>query len=153
MINDKVNLDKIRQNRNRYNNINGIENKLTGFQIDPKTEFACKYKTPIYKTQYPETLVEYEKIFDMKIGKLKSNPYPMYHNKNDENSYIPVTFLKNSGGNTSGKLRPQGKGSTRLQELSLMNNTYFDAIHYDVHLDMKLDYAISRNFKKCHYQN
>ena len=27
-----------------------------------------------------------------------------------------------------------------------MNNTYFGAIHYDIHLDMKLDYTISRIF-------
>ena len=25
-----------------------------------------------------------------------------------------------------------------------MNNTYFGAIHYDIHLDMKLDYTTSR---------
>ena len=25
-----------------------------------------------------------------------------------------------------------------------MNNTYFDAIHYVIHLDIKLDYTISR---------
>ena len=28
-----------------------------------------------------------------------------------------------------------------------MNNTYFDAIHYEIHLDMKIDYTISRNFQ------
>ena len=27
-----------------------------------------------------------------------------------------------------------------------MNNTYFGAIHYDIHLDMKLDYTIKRIF-------
>ena len=26
------------------------------------------------------------------------------------------------------------KSSTRLQELSLMNNIYFGSIHYDIHL-------------------
>ena len=29
-----------------------------------------------------------------------------------------------------------------------MSNTYFDAIHYDIHLDMKLDYTMSRNFQE-----
>ena len=29
-----------------------------------------------------------------------------------------------------------------------MNNTYFGAIHYDIHLDMKLDYTISRIFQE-----
>ena len=29
-----------------------------------------------------------------------------------------------------------------------MNNTYFGAIHYDLHLDIKLDYTISRIFQE-----
>ena len=29
-----------------------------------------------------------------------------------------------------------------------MNNTYFGAIHYDIHLGMKLDYTISRIFQE-----
>ena len=29
-----------------------------------------------------------------------------------------------------------------------MNNTYFGNIHYDIHLDMKLDYTISRIFQE-----
>ena len=29
-----------------------------------------------------------------------------------------------------------------------MNNTYFGAKHYDIHLDMKLDYTISRVFQE-----
>ena len=29
-----------------------------------------------------------------------------------------------------------------------MNNTYFGKIQYDIHLDMKLDYTISRNFQE-----
>ena len=83
----------------------------------------------------------------MKTRKLISNPYPTFQIKNDKNLYIPVTFLKNSG-NTGGKLCPQDKGSARLEELSLMNNTCFGAIHYDFHLDMKLDYTISRRFQE-----
>ena len=42
----------------------------------------------------------------------------------------------------------KSKGSTRLQKLSLMNNTYFGAIHYDIHLDMKLGYTMSRTFQE-----
>ena len=48
--------------------------------------------------------------------------------------------------NTGRKLKPQDKDSTRLQELSLMNNTRFGVIHYDIHLDMKLDFTLSRIF-------
>ena len=51
-------------------------------------------------------------------------------------------------GNTSGKLRPQDKDSTHLQELSFMNHTYFGAIHYDIHLVMKLDNTISKIFQE-----
>ena len=69
------------------------------------------------------------------------------NSKSDKNSYIPVTVLKNTG-RTGGKLRPQDKISTRLQELSLINNIYFGAIHYDIHLDMKLDYTIRRIFQE-----
>ena len=29
-----------------------------------------------------------------------------------------------------------------------MNSTYFGFIHYDIHLDMKLDYTISRIFQE-----
>ena len=29
-----------------------------------------------------------------------------------------------------------------------MNNTHFGAIHYDIHLDMKIDYTISRIFEE-----
>ena len=60
------------------------------------------------------------------------------HSTSHEISYIPVKFLKNTG-NIGEKIRPQDKDSTRLQELSLMNNTHFGATHYAIHLDMKLD--------------
>ena len=84
----------------------------------------------------------------MNTGKLIFNPNPTHCISNqNENSYIAVTFLKNTG-RTGGKLRPQDKSSTRLQELSLMNNTYFGAIPYDIHLVMKLDLTISRIFQE-----
>ena len=40
------------------------------------------------------------------------------------------------------------KDSTRLKKLSIMNNTHFGAFHYDIHLDMKLDYTISLIFQE-----
>ena len=69
------------------------------------------------------------------------------HPTTDKNSYVPVKFQKNTG-RIGGKLKPQDTDSTRLQELSLMNNTHFGTIHYDIHLDMKLDYTISRIFQE-----
>ena len=52
-----------------FRNIHNKENNLTRFQIYQETEIACKYRNPIYKTQYTEILVEYEKGFDMTTGK------------------------------------------------------------------------------------
>ena len=49
---------------------------------------------------------------------------------------------------TGGKFRPQDKNSSRLQELSFMNNIYYDAMHYNIHLDMKLNFTISRIFQE-----
>ena len=56
--------------------------------------------------------------------------------------------LYKSTGNPGGKLKPYDSKSTRLQELSLMNSTYFGNIHYDIHLDMKLDHTINRIFQE-----
>ena len=74
----------------------------------------------------------------MNTGKLIIHEMATSHSTNDENSYVPVHFQKNTG-RIVGKLKPQDKDSTLLQELSLMNNTHFGASHYDIHLDMKLD--------------
>ena len=60
------------------------------------------------------------------------NPHATRYSTSDENSYIPV-HLQKTRENTGGKIKPQDKDSTRLQGLSLMNNTYFGAIHYDTH--------------------
>ena len=127
-----------RQQSTDFRNLHNIENKLTRFQIYQETEIACKYWNPLYKTQYSEILVEYEKSFDMTTGKIKFNPYATGHPLNEGSSYIPVNFQK-SNGQPGGKLKPHDSRSTRLQELSLMNNTYFGNIHYNIHLDMKLD--------------
>ena len=120
----------------KFRNIDNIEKQLTRFQIYHETEFACIYKNPLYKTQYSEILVEYDKGFDMTIGKIKIDPYATLHPINEGTSYIPVNLLK-SAGNPGGRLEPYDSKSTRLQELSLMNSTYFGAIHYEIHLDMK----------------
>ena len=104
------------------------KNKLTPFQIYHETEFACIYRNPLYKTQYSEILVEYEKGFDMTNGKMKFNPYATSHPINEVTSYVPVNFLK-SKGQPGGKLKPYDSKSTRLQELSLMNCTYCGIIY------------------------
>ena len=144
---EEVNTDRIRSNNAKFRNLHNIENKLTRFQIYPETELACKYKKPIYKTQYSEILVEYEHGFNMNTGHLIVDPMATSHSPTDGNPYVSVKFQKNIG-RIGGKLKPQDADSTRLQELSLMNRTYFGAIHYDIHLDMKLDYTIGRIFQE-----
>ena len=130
-----------------FRNLHNIENKLTRFQIYQETEFAFKYANPLYKTQYSEILVEYEQGFDMTTGKIKVNPHATAIYKNDGKPYTPVNFRKYNN-HPGGKLTPIDTKSTRLQELSLMNTTYFGNIHYDIHLDMKLDYTFSRIFQE-----
>ena len=83
----------------------------------------------------------------MTTGKIKIDPYATSKRLNEGTSYIPVKFQKSTG-QPGGHLKPQDAHSTRLQELSLMNTTYFGNIHYDIHLDMKLDYTISRIFQE-----
>ena len=131
---------------NNFKNSHDIENELTRFQINQETEFACKYTNPLYKTQYSEILVEYEKGFDLTTGKIKIDPCAIGHPINEGTPYTPVNFYKYNG-QPGGKLTPTDSKSTQLQELSLMNNTYFGNIHYDIHLDMKLDYTISKTIK------
>ena len=116
---------------------------MTRFQIYPETELACIYTKP----QYSEILVEYKDGIHMNTGKLIIHQMATSHSTTVENLYIPVNFQKNTG-RIGGRLKPQDTDSTRLQELSLMNNTHFGAIHYDIHLDMKIDYIISRLFQE-----
>ena len=100
---EKVNpIEKLSTN---FRNIHNIENKLTHFQIFHETEFACKYKNPLYKTQYSKILVEYDKGFDMTTGKIKVDPYETRHLINEDTSYIPVNLRKNAG-DTGGRLEP-----------------------------------------------
>ena len=120
---------------------------MTRFQIYHETEFARKYRNPVYKTKNSEILVEYEKSFDMTTGKIKLDPYATNHPFNEGTSYVRVNLYKSTG-NPGGKLTPYDSLSTRLQELSLMNGTYFGNMQYDFHLDRKLDYTISRIFQE-----
>ena len=78
----------------------------------------------------------------MDTGNLIVHQMAKSHSLTDQNSYVSVKFQKNTG-RIGGKLKPQDTESTQLQELSRMNSTYFGAIHYDIHLDMKLDYTMS----------
>ena len=149
---EDLNPDQIRTTNQKFRKIHDTENKLTRFQVYPGTEFACKYKKPIYKTQYSEILVEYENGFDMNTGNLIVHPMATSRSFTDENPYVSVKFQKNAG-QIGEKLKPQDTESTRLQKLSPMNSKHFGTIHYDILLDMKLDYTISRIFKKCHFQN
>ena len=57
----------------------------------------------------------------MTTGKIKFDPYATGHPLNEGTSYIPVNFQKSTG-------QPVGKLKPRLQELSLMNNTYFGKV-------------------------
>ena len=118
---------------------------MTRLQIYQETELDCKYTKPLYKTQYSEILVEYGQGFDMTTGKLIIQPMATHRSTTDKNSYIPVNLRKNTG-SIDGKLKLQDTDSTRLKERSLMNNTFFGVIHYDIHLDMKRDYTKSRIF-------
>ena len=83
----------------------------------------------------------------MTTGKVKIDPNATGHSINEGTSYVPVNFYK-SKGQPGRKLKSYDSKITRLQELSLMNSTYFGNIHYDIHLDMKLDFTISRIFQE-----
>ena len=142
-----MNPDQNRQSNYKIRNIHNLENKLTRFQTYPETELACKYNKPLYKTQYSEIPVKCERSFDMNTGKLIIYPHATYYSTSDKKSYIPVHLLQNTG-NNGAKIKPQDKDTTRLRGLSLMNNTQFGAIHYEIQLGMKSDYTISRIFSK-----
>ena len=83
----------------------------------------------------------------MTSGKDKFDPYATLHHKNDGTPYVPVNFYTYNE-HPGGKLQPSDSKSTRLQELTLMNNTYFGNIHYDIHLDMKFDCTICITFQE-----
>ena len=82
----------------------------------------------------------------MSTRKLIIYPNPTHQISNlDENSYIPITFLKKK---TQNELVEYFDYKTKaVQELSLMSNTYFSSIHYDIFLDMKLDYTMIKFFQ------
>ena len=68
---DNVNPSQIRHHNVKFRNIHYKENKLTRFQIYHQTEFACKYKNPLNKTQNSEILVKYDEDFDGTTEKIK----------------------------------------------------------------------------------
>ena len=70
--------------------------------------------------------------------------------ENNKKFYITVTFHQNRGC-AGGKGHPENKDSTRLLEFFLMNNTYFGAIHCDIHLDLKLGYTVSRTLQEMSF--
>ena len=55
-------LIKSDKTKNSYNNIDGIENKLTRFQTFPKTELACKNKLHFIKHNYQKLLSNAKKV-------------------------------------------------------------------------------------------
>ena len=79
-----IKVNPIERLSTKFRNIHNIENKLTRFQIFHETAFACKYKNPLYKTQYSEILVEYDEGFDMTTGKIKFDPYATHHLINED---------------------------------------------------------------------
>ena len=139
---------------------------MTCFQLHPESDLASDYTKPLYKTKYSETLVKYEDGFDMNTGKLIIHSMATSHSTTDKNSYVPVKFQKNSG-KICEKLKPQDTDSTRLQNYHLNYKTVkmslklsqnyktvkmsLDAIHYDIHLDMKIDYTKRRIFQEMSF--
>ena len=67
----------------------------------------------------------------------------MQHISHSATKIHTFQYTAKNTGNNGGKIKPQDKDSTRLQELSQKNNTYFGTTNYDIHLDMKLDYTIN----------
>ena len=101
----------------------------------------------IFRIQHSDIFVKYEKRFDMKTDKLIHDMHEPIRNREDKKPHISVTFQKKNG-NFGGKIRPENTDSTRLEEISLMIITYFGVIQYYIHLDMKLNYTISRIFQE-----
>ena len=58
------------------------------------------------------------------------------------------SYSMDSNGQINGKLLPKSRDSRRLQELSLGNHTYFEAIQYHIQSDTKNDYTHSRIFQE-----
>ena len=114
---------------------------MTHFLIYPETELACKYNKPLHKTQYFRSSCRIRTKFPHEYRKKHHKSTCNTSYKQRRKIVHPSDPSKNRG-NTGGKLKPQEKDSARLQELSLMHNTYFGAIRYDIHLDMKLDYKL-----------
>ena len=83
----------------------------------------------------------------MKTEELLIEAADTNQNKEYKKSYIPLTFYKIKG-NIGEKVLPESLDSNRLHELSLMKNTCFGLIYYDIHLDMKLGYMVRSIFQE-----
>ena len=83
----------------------------------------------------------------MKTGKLPSNPYPTYHNKNDKKNVCP-SIISEKHRNYWWKTSLTRQEQYTFTRSNTHEQYLFGAIHYDIHLDMKLDYTISRIFQE-----
>ena len=70
---DQVNADEIRRNNKQNKNIDGIENKITRFQIYPEMISPATTKPHYIQKHIQKYLSNTKKSFDMKTGKLNIN--------------------------------------------------------------------------------
>ena len=88
----------------------------------------------------------------MKTVKLILDMHEPNKNRDDKKILHPVTIYKNNENN--GRIvRPEKKDSKKLQEFLRLNNPNFSETHYYIHLDIKLDYPISRTFQEMSFPN
>ena len=69
-------------------------------------------------------------------------------NRQDEKSYIPLTFYKNHGIN-GGTFLPENQYGTRLHDFLLMNNTFFGPLWHSPRHETRLHYK--QNFSRKIY--
>ena len=83
---DQAHQHRTKQPKSQYKKKEGMESKLTRFQIYPGTESACKYWNTLCKTQCSDMLVEYRNQFYMETGKLIIPENATNRNRDDEKS-------------------------------------------------------------------
>ena len=66
-------IDQIKQNRKRYNNIDGIENKLTRFQIYPEQNSPANIKLSLQRTIF-RNFCQVRKTFRHENRKITKQP-------------------------------------------------------------------------------
>ena len=59
---DKLNHDQIRSIRQKYQNLEGLQNKLTRFQVYPETKVACQYSKAFSKLEIQKFLSNMTKV-------------------------------------------------------------------------------------------